>query len=278
MILVGRLALVLSLGLSLLAVALLTAGLRSRRDELVRRGLAAAYGLSLTALVASAVLLVAFLDADFSVAYVVEHSAPGLAMFYRLAGFWAGQQGSFLLWLLLLAAVTAVIAVRGARRVDRLDAGAVLVLCAVCAVFAALMVIDNGSDPFLAAPAGVAPTGLNPLLLHPAMVLHPPALFLGYVGLAAVRSPLRLRRSGRGDDARRWPGWLADGPSFARSSELAGLRILSHGAVTDGSCREHNPRFTATALLHSFTCTGVAASSNAGRLLAMATFCSRSSL
>ena len=263
MILIGRLALVLSLGLSLLAVALLAAGLRSRRDELVRRGHAAAYGLSLTALVASAVLLVAFLDADFSVAYVVEHSAPGLAMFYRLAGFWAGQQGSFLLWLFLLAAVTAVIAVRGARRVDRLDAGAVLVLCAVCAVFAALMVIDNGSDPFLAAPAGVAPVGLNPLLLHPAMVLHPPALFLGYVGLAVPFAyAVSAAAQRRGDEAwvlasQRWAvaGWTFLSLGIGLGAWWAYV-ILSWGGYWGWDPVENTsliPWLTATALLHSFT-------------------------
>ena len=57
-----------------------------------------------------------------------------------------------------------------------------MVLCAVSAVFAALTVFDDGSNPFLEAAAGTLPIGLNPLLLHPGMVLHPPALFVGYVG------------------------------------------------------------------------------------------------
>ena len=79
-----------------------------------------------------------------------------------------------------------------------------MVLCIIGAVFAALMVLDKGSNPFVAAEAGAQPFGLNPLLLHPAMVLHPPALFIGYVGLAVPfafaisRAPARPRRQALG--------------------------------------------------------------------------------
>ena len=217
MLVLGRIAVMLALVFSLAGVAFLALGLRHRSRELIRSGYFAAYGMFLSVAVACAVLLHAFIARDFSFQYVYENSAAGLSAFYRVAGFWAGQQGSFLLWLLLLSAVTAIIALRNVRDGDRLTGGAVMVLCIVGAAFATLMVFDPGSRPFTATPAGeVSPFGLNPLLLHPAMVLHPPALFLGYVGLtvpfAFAVSALLLGQSDRiwARLSQKWTvaGWL----------------------------------------------------------------------
>src|SRR5665811_1937810 len=157
------------------SVLFLALGMRWDRKDLLRNGYYAVYGFFLTTVVAGAVLLQAFLKKDFSFGYVVENSDASLSTFYRIAGFWAGQQGSFLLWLLLIAVVAVVIALLDLNKVERLTGGAVMVMCVIGAVFAALMVLDTGSKPFVAAEAGATPLGLNPLLLHPAMVLHPPA-------------------------------------------------------------------------------------------------------
>ncbi|HJW75447.1 MAG TPA: cytochrome c biogenesis protein CcsA, partial [Thermoleophilia bacterium] len=184
MILLGEYALVLVAVLSLAAVLFLGLGVKRRSRELIRNGYLAVYGLFLATVVASAVLLTAFLNNDFGFQYVLDNSDSSLSTFYRIAGFWAGQQGSFLLWLFFLAVITVVIAFRNIERSEPLTGGAVLVLSAVCAFFAVLMVLDKGSNPFVANPDPAAtPLGLNPLLLHPAMVLHPPTLFVGYAGL-----------------------------------------------------------------------------------------------
>ena len=98
-------------------------------------------------------LLSAFVSRDFSFAYVAANSDSTLSTFYRIAGFWAGQQGSLLLWLLMLSIVTVVIALRNVESIDRLTAGAVGVLAAVAAFLAVLMVADQGSNPFVAAGA-----------------------------------------------------------------------------------------------------------------------------
>ena len=86
------------------------------RKDLLQNGYYAVYGFFLTTVVASAVLLQAFLGKDFSFAYVAENSDASLSTFYRIAGFWAGQQGSFLLWLLLIAIVVVIIALRDINR------------------------------------------------------------------------------------------------------------------------------------------------------------------
>ena len=99
----GTYSLVATLILALGAAWLLALGAWSERKDLIRYGYYAVYGFFLTTVIASAVLLQAFLKGDFSFAYVVENSDTSLSVFYRIAGFWAGQSGSFLLWLLCLA-------------------------------------------------------------------------------------------------------------------------------------------------------------------------------
>ena len=261
MIILGRLTLVCCLAFSLGAVALLAIGVRRRSAELVRSGYLAVYGLFFAAVVACAVLLEAFIGRDFSFAYVAANSAATLSLLYRAAGFWAGQQGSLLLWTALLALVTVVIALRDVEAADRLTAATVGVLAAVIAVFAALMVIDAGSDPFLGAVTGTSGAGLNPLLLHPAMVLHPPALFAAYAALtvpfAYATAALLLGDTGRGwaPGAQRWAvvGWLLLSLGIGLGAWWAYV-VLSWGGYWGWDPVENTslvPWLTATALVHS---------------------------
>ncbi|HZK16523.1 MAG TPA: cytochrome c-type biogenesis CcmF C-terminal domain-containing protein [Solirubrobacterales bacterium] len=245
------------------SVLFLALGMRWDRKDLLRNGYYAVYGFFLTTVVAGAVLLQAFLKKDFSFGYVVENSDASLSTFYRIAGFWAGQQGSFLLWLLLIAVVAVVIALIDLNTVERLTGGAVMVMCVIGAVFAALMVLDKGSNPFVAAEAGAVPFGLNPLLLHPAMVLHPPALFIGYVGLAV---PFAFGVStvllGRADKlwvtlSQKWAvgGWLFLSLGVGLGAWWAYV-VLSFGGYWGWDPVENTslvPWLTATALLHAFT-------------------------
>jgi cytochrome c-type biogenesis protein CcmF len=263
MIELGRYSLIAALVFSLGAVWFIAFGFFSNRKDLIRYGYYAVYGFFLTTVIASAVLLQAFLKKDFSFGYVAENSDASLSTFYRIAGFWAGQSGSFLLWLLLLAIAVIVLAVIDLNRLERLTAGAVAVLSIISAVFAALMVLDTGSNPFIRAEAGAMPFGLNPLLLHPAMVLHPPSLFVGYVGLAVpfafAVSTLLL---GRGDKlwvqrAQKWAvfGWLFLSLGIGLGAWWAYV-VLSFGGYWAWDAVENTslvPWLTATALLHSFT-------------------------
>jgi cytochrome c-type biogenesis protein CcmF len=259
----GRLSLTLALVFSLASVLFLALGMRWDRKDLLRNGYYAVYAFFLTTVVASAVLLQAFLKKDFGFAYVAQYSDASLSTFYRIAGFWAGQEGSFLLWLLFIAVVAVVIALTDLNKVERLTGGAVMVLCIVGAVFAALMVLDSGSNPFLVAEAGVTPFGLNPLLLHPAMVLHPPALFIGYVGLSVPFafgvSTLLLGRADRlwVTLSQKWAvaGWLFLSLGIGLGAWWAYV-VLSFGGYWGWDPVENTslvPWLTATALLHAFT-------------------------
>ncbi|HTX68756.1 MAG TPA: cytochrome c-type biogenesis CcmF C-terminal domain-containing protein [Thermoleophilia bacterium] len=263
MIVLGRVALTLALVFSVASVVFLFMGVRWNRKDFQRNGYYAVYGFFLSTVIASAVLLQAFLKGDFSFGYVAENSDTTLSTFYRIAGFWAGQSGSFLLWLLLLAIVVIILAVVDLNRLERLTGGAVAVLCVISAVFAALMVFDTGSNPFVKAGPDSMAFGLNPLLLHPAMVLHPPSLFIGYVGLAVpfafAISTLLL---GRGDKlwvqrAQKWAvfGWLFLSLGIGLGAWWAYV-VLSFGGYWGWDPVENTslvPWLTATALLHSFT-------------------------
>ncbi len=263
MIVLGRLAVDLALVLSLAGVLFLGLGMARRDRRLIRNGYYAVYGFFLATVVASAVLLSAFLNKDFSFLYVWQNSDASLSTFYRVAGFWAGQQGSFLLWLLLLAVVAVVIALRDLRESDRLTAGAVMVLCLISAAFATLMVFDQGSKPFVRNMPPSVPPRWDSIrcCLHPAMVLHPPALFMGYVGLAV---PFAFAVSalivGRSDSSwvQRSQGWTIAG--WALLSLGIGLGawwayvVLSWGGYWGWDPVESTsliPWLTATALLHS---------------------------
>jgi cytochrome c-type biogenesis protein CcmF len=260
-IVIGRFALFCALVFSLGAVALIALGLRSRDRTLLRSGYLAVYGLFFAVVVASSVLLSAFVSRDFSFAYVAANSDTSLSTFYRVAGFWAGQQGSLLLWLLLLAVVTVVIALRGIERLDRLTAAAVAVLSAVAAFLAVLMVADQGSNPFVAAGVATAGQGLNPLLLHPAMVFHPPAVFAAYAALtvpfAFATAALLVGSTGRewvlGSQKWTVAGWALLTLGIGLGAWWAYV-VLSWGGYWGWDPVENTsliPWLTATALLHS---------------------------
>ena len=194
----GSFCLILALGLTAFnflvgSLALWPAGMRwlgralgipeanmSRLGEYARRaGIA-----SFVALCAAAFALVwAALTNDFSVEYIRAHSNIALNPAYKFAALWSGQEGSLLLWAWLLSAYGFVLRVR--HRVDvRLSAFASVILAAIQVFFLLLLTIV--ATPFSIAPGPVAldGAGLNPLLQYPEMVIHPPMLYLGYVGFA----------------------------------------------------------------------------------------------
>src|ERR1700761_5107192 len=131
--------------------------------------------------VAAFALLWAAFNNDFSVAYILHHSNRALPGPYKFAALWSGQEGSLLLWAWLLATYGFVLRLR--HKVDvRLTAYASTILAGVQVFF--LLLLNFAAPPF-ALVQGAAPAdgfGLNPLLQYPEMVIHPPMLYLGYVG------------------------------------------------------------------------------------------------
>ncbi len=139
---------------------------------------------SFVALCCAAFALVwAALTNDFSVEYIRAHSNIALNPAYKFAAMWSGQEGSLLLWAWLLGAYGFVVRMR--YRIDvRLTAFASVILAAIQVFFVLLLVV--AAPPFSIAPGPVAAdgAGLNVLLQYPEMVIHPPMLYLGYVGFS----------------------------------------------------------------------------------------------
>src|SRR5437588_2453208 len=177
----GRAALVTALGLLAYATVAGTFAAWKQRRRLAasaQNALLAAFGASAAA---SVVLLTALARHDFSFTYVAQHTSRALPLGYTLTAFWGGQEGSLLLWLLVLCGYAAA-AVLFTRRVARdLLAWTVPVLGFVGSFFAFMLVFVSSPFATQAAPADGA--GLNPSLQNPYMAIHPPMLYLGYVGL-----------------------------------------------------------------------------------------------
>src|ERR1700735_1631091 len=132
-------------------------------------------------LLASIVLVICAFRDDFSIAYIFHHSNRDLPAPYKFAVLWSGQEGSLLFWSLLLAAYGFVLRLR--HKTDpRLFAYASVVLSGVQIFF--LLLVNFAANPFGILEGALRPdgTGLNPLLQYPEMVIHPPMLYLGYVG------------------------------------------------------------------------------------------------
>jgi cytochrome c-type biogenesis protein CcmF len=177
----GRAALVTSFLLLVYAlVAGSLAAWRGRR-RLAESAQNALVGSFAATAVAAVVLLAALARHDFSFRYVAEHTSRELPLGYTLTAFWGGQEGSLLLWLLVLCGYS-VAAVLTARRVGQeVIAWVVPTLALVGTFFAVLLVFV--ASPFATQPAQADGAGLNPSLQNPYMAVHPPMLYLGYVGL-----------------------------------------------------------------------------------------------
>ncbi len=181
---IGSFALLLALGLSsysfvagVLALFGHDAG-SMRLGETARRAGIAAFG---AVLLAAVVLVLSAFRDDFSIAYIFHHSNRDLPAAYKFAVLWSGQEGSLLFWSLLLGGYGLVLRLRY-KTDQRLFAHASVVIAAVQVFF--LMILNFAAHPFAIMEGALPPdgNGLNPLLQYPEMVIHPPMLYLGYVG------------------------------------------------------------------------------------------------
>ena len=218
------------LGPVALAVALAgatAAALLSLRGRPVAAGRSLALSLGgLT--VAMVVLAVALATVDGTLVYVADHTSRATSWPYRLAGLWGGMAGSLLLWTWMAAAWSVVAGAVARRRAPALAGGVQAVLGGYLVVFCALLVLVSRPFDRLAVPA-LDGGGLNPVLLHPAMLYHPPLLYAGAVGLVV---PFAFAMARRRADAT----WLAPAVRFAGVSLVllsAGLLAGAHWAYVE---------------------------------------------
>ncbi|HIQ00591.1 MAG TPA: heme lyase CcmF/NrfE family subunit, partial [Anaerolineales bacterium] len=230
-----------------------------RWAESGRNGVYATTGLLGLALL---LLLAAFLADRFQIRYVAQHSSRDLPLYLKVSAVWAGQEGSLLLWAFLQTLFSGLV-VRDGGRGDRKGRPyvpwAMVFLSLITAFFVAVTLFL--SNPFVRLDAAPADgQGLNPLLRHPGMIFHPPALYLGYVGLAVPFAfALAALVTWQVDDwpavARRWTlaSWLFLGLGLLLGARWA-YDVLGWGGYWGWDPVENAglmPWLTATALLHS---------------------------
>src|SRR4051812_1191175 len=153
------------------------------RSEFVVSGRRAIYCMAGLLTAAMALLEAAFLRSDFSFAVVAEGSSTDTPTFYKAAAMWATQDGSLLLWAFLLTVFASIVLFVTRRTLREIAPYATVVLAVIAGFFLMLMV--GWENPFTTlSQVPVQGNGLNPLLRHPAMMIHPPMLYTGYVGFS----------------------------------------------------------------------------------------------
>jgi len=176
---VGRALLILALAVAAYGIFASLYGVLRDRREWVHSGRRAVYAVAALTTGAFLVLELAFLRDDFTFATVATHSSTTTPIFYKASAAWSSQEGSLLLWLWLLSLWSSLVLFLTRRSLRRVAPYATAVLLGFAAFFASLLVFFE--TPFgksVAVP--VDGTGLNPLLRHPSMMIHPPMLYSGY--------------------------------------------------------------------------------------------------
>ena len=204
MSMIGLIALLVAFAATAVAVVCLLVGFLLGRkratdasDTLTWAGHVAVFLATAALTVCCGVLVYCFFAGDYSIEYVLnQHSnASGdLAWLYKLSGLWAGREGSLLFWAWLISVFSSVVAARDLKNPRKLDSMALFVLMAVLAAFVGVMLFSESNMPFTVTPdkyygkdgeltTAASLLGMNTLLEHWAMAIHPPTLFVGYAGL-----------------------------------------------------------------------------------------------
>jgi len=201
----GHFALVVALALALSQAALSFTGAARNRHALMSTARPIAIGQFLFVAGAFAALAWSFVHNDFSVANVAQNSNSQLPVQYRFAATWGSHEGSILLWTFMLAAWTFAVATFSRHLPERVVARVLGVMGLVSAGFLLFMLLtSNPFDRLL--PAAEEGRDLNPLLQDPGMVIHPPMLYMGYVGFSvAFAFAIAALLEGRLDAA--WARW-----------------------------------------------------------------------
>ncbi len=175
----------LLLGLFLSGYALIVDAFAAARNhsQLARSGRNATFSAFAVLSVAMALLWVLLIRSDFSVSYVAEHTSKALPLAYKISALWAGASGSLLLWLWMQVGLVAI-AFRSTDPEKRQFAAGARSLANLVSVYFILVLIFDKNPFELSTTVPADGAGLNPLLQHPAMALHPPTLFIGYAAFA----------------------------------------------------------------------------------------------
>jgi len=202
---IGHLALIIALVASLIQCVLPMWGAHTNQTQLMQVARPTAYTQLFFVIIAFVALMTSFINKDFSVINVVQNSNADLPTIYRICATWGSHEGSILLWGLMLALWSSAVARFSKHLTLPILARTLGVLGFIS--FGTLLFTLITSNPFLRMiPAASNGTDLNPLLQDPGMIIHPPMLYMGYVGTSVVFSlAIAALLSGKLDTA--WARW-----------------------------------------------------------------------
>ena len=262
---IGALAILVSFCLAVFAIAASLTGKYTRRPFLVISAERAVYAIWVLLTTASALLVHSLISGDFRLAYVAAHSNKEMPAVYKFTAWWGGQEGSLLLWSWLLSTYSAIIVFTNRRKFREMMPLVTTILMTVLAFFVGMITFVASPFRVLMAGRGVIDVGdgngLSPLLQWWTMAIHPPFLYLGYVGctipFAFAMASLITKQPGEAwiHTTRRWAilTWL-----FQTTGILLGMgwayTVLGWGGYWGWDPVENAslmPWITATAFLHS---------------------------
>jgi cytochrome c-type biogenesis protein CcmF len=202
----GHFALVLALALGLIQSIAPVIGVRRRDDALMRLGDSTALAQFAFVAVSFSALTICYVTSDFSVATVYENSHSMMPLVYKFTSVWGNHEGSMLLWVLILALFGALVALFGNNLPATLKSHVLAVQSWIACAFYLFILLT--SNPFARlAPAPFEGRDLNPILQDIGLAIHPPLLYLGYVGLSIAFSfAVAALLEGRIDAA--WARWV----------------------------------------------------------------------
>ncbi|AGS21129.1 heme lyase CcmF/NrfE family subunit [Rhizobium etli] len=225
---IGHYALVLALATALIVSIVPVIG--ARRHDPALMDVATSGSLAMFALVAFAfaVLTYAHVVSDFSVENVWENSHSLVPLIYKYSGVWGNHEGSMMLWLLILALFSALVAIFGASLPETLKANVLAVQAWISLAFTLFILLT--SNPFLRLdPAPAEGRDLNPVLQDVGLAIHPPLLYLGYVGFSVCFSfAIAALIEGRIDAA--WARWVRPWTLAAWTCLTLGIAMGSYWA------------------------------------------------
>jgi cytochrome c-type biogenesis protein CcmF len=224
----GHFALVLALALALIQATVPVLG--ARRGDALLMSVAATTAIGQFCFVALsfAALVACYVQSDFSVLTVFENSHSAMPLIYKITSTWGNHEGSMLLWVLILALFGAMVAVFGGNLPARLKANVLGVQSWISAAFFLFILLT--SNPFLRIPdPPIEGRDLNPLLQDLGLAIHPPMLYLGYVGFSITFSfAIAALIEGRVDAA--WARWVRPWALLAWTFLTLGIAMGSYWA------------------------------------------------
>jgi cytochrome c-type biogenesis protein CcmF len=221
----GQIALILALLVAALQALLPLAGAHRNKAAWMDVARPAAYAQLWLVMLAFIALTVAFVQQDFSVKYVADNSNSLLPMVYRYTAVWGSHEGSLLLWALVLAIWTGAVALFSRRLPEVVMARVLSVMGVVAVGFLAFLIFT--SNPFIRLlPSPGEGRDLNPLLQDPGMIIHPPLLYVGYVGFVVPFAfAIAALLDGRVDA--RWLRWTRPWTNIAWGFLTLGIALGS---------------------------------------------------